>query len=55
MRYMTKMLINIAPIFSIPGRTFPVEILYSREPESDYLDAALTTVRNSAILFLNSY
>ncbi|KAL9623445.1 MAG: hypothetical protein Q9160_002338 [Pyrenula sp. 1 TL-2023] len=32
------------PIFSIPGRTFPVEILYSREPESDYLDAALTTV-----------
>jgi len=33
-----------APIFSIPGRTYPVEILYSREPESDYLDAALTTV-----------
>jgi ATP-dependent RNA helicase DHX8/PRP22 len=32
------------PIFSIPGRTFPVEILYSREPEADYLDAALTTV-----------
>ncbi|KAK3946365.1 P-loop containing nucleoside triphosphate hydrolase protein [Diplogelasinospora grovesii] len=35
---------NGAPIFTIPGRTFPVEILYSREPESDYLDAALTTV-----------
>ncbi|KAL4936922.1 hypothetical protein BDV06DRAFT_216297 [Aspergillus oleicola] len=33
-----------APIFSIPGRTFPVEILYSREPEPDYLDAALVTV-----------
>ncbi|KAI1085006.1 P-loop containing nucleoside triphosphate hydrolase protein [Whalleya microplaca] len=33
-----------APIFTIPGRTFPVEILYSREPESDYLDAALVTV-----------
>jgi ATP-dependent RNA helicase DHX8/PRP22 len=32
------------PIFSIPGRTFPVEVMYSREPESDYLDAALTTV-----------
>lgn len=32
------------PIFSIPGRTFPVEILYSREPEADYLDAALTTI-----------
>ena len=35
---------NQCPIFSIPGRAFPVEIMYSREPESDYLDAALTTV-----------
>lgn len=35
---------NEAPIFTIPGRTFPVEILYSKEPESDYLDAALVTV-----------
>ncbi|KAF2797073.1 P-loop containing nucleoside triphosphate hydrolase protein [Melanomma pulvis-pyrius CBS 109.77] len=35
---------NDAPIFTIPGRTYPVEILYSREPESDYLDAALVTV-----------
>ncbi|RFU26861.1 hypothetical protein B7463_g9479, partial [Scytalidium lignicola] len=34
---------NECPIFSIPGRTFPVEIMYSREPESDYLDAALVT------------
>ncbi|KNC75719.1 ATP-dependent RNA helicase DHX8 [Sphaeroforma arctica JP610] len=32
------------PIFTIPGRTFPVEILYTREPETDYLDAALITV-----------
>ena len=32
------------PIFSIPGRTFPVEILYTQEPESDYLNAALETV-----------
>lgn len=32
------------PIFTIPGRTYPVEIMYSREPESDYLDAALVTV-----------
>jgi ATP-dependent RNA helicase DHX8/PRP22 len=32
------------PIFTIPGRTFPVEILYAKEPESDYLDAALITV-----------
>lgn len=35
---------NGCPIFTIPGRTFPVEIMYSREPESDYLDAALVTV-----------
>ncbi len=35
---------NKCPIFTIPGRTFPVEVMYSREPESDYLDAALVTV-----------
>lgn len=35
---------NECPIFSIPGRTFPVEVMYAREPESDYLDAALVTV-----------
>ena len=33
-----------APIFTIPGRTFPVEKLYTKEPEPDYLDAALMTV-----------
>ncbi|CAB9530521.1 splicing factor ATP-dependent RNA helicase [Seminavis robusta] len=32
------------PIFTIPGRTFPVEILYTKEPEPDYLDAAMITV-----------
>jgi hypothetical protein len=32
------------PIFTIPGRTFPVEILYTKEPESDYLDASLITI-----------
>lgn len=32
------------PIFTIPGRTFPVEILYTKEPELDYLDAALLCV-----------
>ena len=35
---------NRCPIFTIPGRTYPVEIMYSKEPESDYLDAALVTV-----------
>lgn len=32
------------PIFTIPGRTYPVEILYSKDPEPDYLDSALITV-----------
>lgn len=32
------------PIFTIPGRTYPVEILYTKQPETDYLDAALITV-----------
>ena len=31
------------PILTIPGRTYPVEVLYSKEPESDYLDSALMT------------
>ena len=35
---------NSCPIFTIPGRSYPVEIFYANEPESDYLDAALTTV-----------
>lgn len=32
------------PVFTIPGRLFPVEVLYTKEPEPDYLDAALVTV-----------
>eukprot|EP00435_Cladocopium_sp_Y103_P075320 s107_g56.t1 len=31
-------------IFTIPGRTFPVEIMYSKDPEQDYVEAALMTV-----------
>ena len=33
-----------ATIFTIPGRTHPVDILYLKEAESDYLDAALIAV-----------
>nr|XP_009860657.1 ATP-dependent RNA helicase DHX8 [Ciona intestinalis] len=33
-----------APIFTIPGRTFPVEIMYTKDPEPDYLDASMITV-----------
>jgi ATP-dependent RNA helicase DHX8/PRP22 len=32
------------PIFKIPGRMHPVEILYTKEPEADYLDACIITV-----------
>ena len=35
---------NGCPILFIPGRTYPVDILYTKEPEMDYLDAALMTV-----------
>lgn len=35
---------NECPIFTIPGRMYPVTILYAKEPEQDYLDAALITV-----------
>ena len=33
-----------APLMSIPGRTFPVEIFYTPEPEKDYLEAAIRYV-----------
>ncbi|KAI1721332.1 helicase associated domain (HA2) domain-containing protein [Ditylenchus destructor] len=32
------------PLMSVPGRTFPVEIFYTPEPERDYLEAAVRTV-----------
>ncbi|GBG23781.1 ATP-dependent RNA helicase dhx8, partial [Hondaea fermentalgiana] len=33
-----------APLLRIPGRTFPVELFYTPEPERDYLDAAVRAV-----------
>lgn len=35
---------NDAPLLAVPGRTFPVEIYYTREFQRDYLDAAIRTV-----------
>ena len=32
------------PIFTIPGRTHSVDVLYTKEAETDYLDAALIAV-----------
>lgn len=37
---------NNAPLISVPGRTFPVEIFYTSEPEKDYLEAAIRTAVN---------
>ena len=31
-------------LLQVPGRTFPVEIFYTPEPERDYLEAAIRTV-----------
>lgn len=33
-----------APILSIPGRTFPVQVQWCSSPEANYLNAAITTV-----------
>ncbi|CAB3989130.1 pre-mRNA-splicing factor ATP-dependent RNA helicase PRP1, partial [Paramuricea clavata] len=35
---------NDCPLLSVPGRTHPVEIFYTPEPERDYLEAAIRTV-----------
>mgnify|MGYP001556895223 CR=1 FL=1 len=29
------------PVFNIPGRTFPVETFFSKNPQEDYVDAAV--------------
>jgi pre-mRNA-splicing factor ATP-dependent RNA helicase DHX16 len=33
-----------ASIFMVPGRMFPVDIYYTKQPEADYVDAAVVTV-----------
>ena len=33
-----------APLFKVPGRTHPVEVFYTRDPEPDYVEAAIRTV-----------
>lgn len=35
---------NDAPLLAVPGRTHPVEIFYTPEPEKDYVEAAIRTV-----------
>ncbi|KAK0447459.1 P-loop containing nucleoside triphosphate hydrolase protein [Desarmillaria tabescens] len=33
-----------APLFKVPGRTHPVEVFYTQDPEPDYEEAAIRTV-----------
>ena len=33
-----------APIFKVPGRRHPVDLFYTKQPEADYVEAAITTV-----------
>ncbi|KZT01300.1 P-loop containing nucleoside triphosphate hydrolase protein [Laetiporus sulphureus 93-53] len=33
-----------APLFKVPGRSHPVEVFYTQEPEPDYVEAAIRTV-----------
>jgi pre-mRNA-splicing factor ATP-dependent RNA helicase DHX15/PRP43 len=33
-----------APLFKVPGRTHPVEVFYTQEPDPDYVEAAIRTV-----------
>ena len=33
-----------APVFKIPGRRYPVDILYTKAPEADYVESAILTV-----------
>lgn len=33
-----------APIFRIPGRRFPVDIYYTKAPESDYIEACVVSI-----------
>ncbi|KAG2142414.1 P-loop containing nucleoside triphosphate hydrolase protein [Suillus clintonianus] len=34
----------LAPLLQVPGRTHPVEVFYTLEPEPDYVEAAIRTV-----------
>jgi pre-mRNA-splicing factor ATP-dependent RNA helicase DHX16 len=34
---------NSAVIFKVPGRRFPVDIYYTKAPESDYIEASVIT------------
>ena len=36
--------VSPAPLFKVPGRTHPVEVFYTQEPEPGYVEAVIRTV-----------
>jgi pre-mRNA-splicing factor ATP-dependent RNA helicase DHX15/PRP43 len=34
----------LAPLFKVPGRTYPIEVFYTLKPEPDYFEAVIRTV-----------
>jgi pre-mRNA-splicing factor ATP-dependent RNA helicase DHX15/PRP43 len=43
-RYFTIDPTTPTPLFKVPGRTHPVEVFYTQEPERDFVEAAIRTV-----------
>jgi HrpA-like RNA helicase len=41
-----------APVFNIPGRTFPVDVMFSKTPQEDYVLAA---VKQAMAVHLGDY
>lgn len=43
---------DYAPIFNVPGRRYPVDIMYTKAPEADYIDAAIVTALQVCFLLV---
>jgi pre-mRNA-splicing factor ATP-dependent RNA helicase DHX15/PRP43 len=41
---------NNAPLLTIPGRTFPVDVFYTAEPQENYLESAIRTVMQKPVV-----
>ena len=37
------------PTFHIPGRTYPVDVMFAKTPAEDYVDAAVKQVRRPPV------
>ncbi|KAG2071377.1 P-loop containing nucleoside triphosphate hydrolase protein [Suillus decipiens] len=43
-KYFTVSGSTLVPLFKVPGRSHPIEVFYTQEPEPDYVEAAIRTV-----------